>query len=159
MRFGVLEITPRPRRPFRWVLEIGIGIFLMFQKGNQYSKGKGRPPGTGYRAELLKAIGKPQFLELVEVLRTAALAGDMSAMGLLMGRLAPPLKPSAELIRFELPDGTPLDQARAVVAGVAAGQLTPADGKALLDGLAAVCKIQEVTDLIPRLEAIESGLR
>lgn len=129
-----------------------------FKPGNQYSKGRGRPRGSGYREALLKAIGKPEFLELVEVLRTAALAGDMAAMGLLMGRLAPPLKPSAELIRFELPDGDALTQARAIVAGVAGGQLTPADGRALLDGLAAVVKIQEVADLIPRLEALEGQL-
>lgn len=129
-----------------------------FTKGNQASKGKGRPHGSGYREALLKAVGKPQFLELVEVLRVAAMNGDMAAMALLMGRLAPPLKPSAELIRFDLPEGDALTQGRAIVAGVAAGQLTPSDGKALLDGLAAVVKIQEVTDLIPRLEALE-GLR
>jgi hypothetical protein len=126
-----------------------------FTKGNRASVGKGRPPGSGYRAELLAAIGKDEFRALVRHLYGLAMAGDMAAAGVLVGRLVPPLRPKDEPITFALPEGDPLEQARALVAAVAAGQVTPQDGKLLLDALAAVVKIQEVTELIPRIEALE----
>jgi hypothetical protein len=83
------------------------------------------------------------------------MGGDTAAAGLLLSRLAPSLKPRDELIAVKLPDGDVLAQARAVVAAVADGQITPGDGKALLDGLAAVVKIQEITELAKRVEALE----
>ena len=126
-----------------------------FTKGNQLSKGKGRPPGSGYRAELLAAIGKDDFRAMVAYLFSQAMAGDMQAAGVLMNRLVPPLRPKDEPVSVGLPDGGPLEQARAIVAAVAGGTLTPQDGTALLDGLAALVKIQEVTEVIPRIEALE----
>ena len=129
-----------------------------FQKGNQFSKGKGRPKGSGgYRAELLAAIGKAEFSALVSHLYRLAMAGDMQAAGVLVGRLVPPLRSKDEPVSVDLPDGTPLDQARAIVAAVAAGTLTPQEGKTLLDGLAAVVRIEEVTELTRRIEALEGG--
>lgn len=108
---------------------------MTFQKGNQASKGRGRPPGSGFSAELRKVVGKDEFRELVEAIRGRALAGDMTAAGILINRLVPTLRPRSEAIRIELPDGTPLDQARAVVA--------------------AVVRIEEITDLIRRIAALE----
>ena len=127
-----------------------------FQKGNQFSRGKGRPPGSGgYRAALLQAVGPDEFAALVSHLYGLAMAGDMQAAGVLVGRLVPPLRSKDEPVSVDLPDGTPLDQARAIVAAVAGGVLTPQEGKALLDGLAAVVKIEEVTELEKRISALE----
>ncbi len=126
-----------------------------FQKGNTHSKGKGRPPGSGYRAELLAAIGKDEFRALVRNLYAQAMAGDMAAAGVLVNRLVPPLRPRDEPVSVDLPDGTPLDQARALVAAVAAGQVTPQDGKLLLDAMAAVVRIEEHTELEKRISQLE----
>ena len=126
------------------------------QKGNQFSKGNGRPKGSGaYRLELQAAVGEDKFRALVSHLFRLAMAGDMQAAGVLVGRLVPPLRSKDEPVSVDLPDGTPLDQARAIVAAVAGGTLTPQDGKALLDGLAAVVRIEEVTELTRRIEALE----
>lgn len=128
----------------------------LFQKGNQFSRGKGRPKGSGgYRAALLQAVGREEFAALVSHLYRLAMAGDMQAAGVLVGRLVPPLRSKDEPVSVDLPDGTPLDQARAIVAAVAAGTLTPQEGKTLLDGLAAVVRIEEVTELTRRIEALE----
>ncbi|MFZ4655344.1 MAG: hypothetical protein ACOYLM_13435 [Methylococcaceae bacterium] len=113
------------------------------------------PPGSGYGTALKKLVGKAEFAKLEEVIRTRALDGDMAAAGILINRLVPAFRPRGEVIQFTLPDCSPLEQARAIVAGIAEGAMPPQDGKLLLDGLAAVLKIQEVTDLIPRIEALE----
>jgi energy-coupling factor transporter ATP-binding protein EcfA2 len=106
----------------------------------------GRPPA---------AWGLPRWRAMVAYLFSQAMAGDMQAAGVLMNRLVPPLRPKDEPVSVGLPDGGPLEQARAIVAAVAGGTLTPQDGTALLDGLAALVKIQEVTEVIPRIEALE----
>lgn len=127
-----------------------------FTHGNTASKGKGRPKGSGcYRAELNAAIGKTEFSALVRHLYGLAMGGDMTAAHVLINRLVPPLRPKDEPIRVKLPHGDVLEQARALVAAVADGQITPGDGKALLDALAAVVKIQEITELVKRVEALE----
>lgn len=127
-----------------------------FQKGNQFSRGKGRPPGSGgYRAALLQAVGRDEFAALVSHLYRLAMAGDMQAAGVLVGRLVPPLRSKDEPVSVDLPDGTPLDQARAIVAAAAGGVLTPQEGKALLDGLAQVVRIEEATEIEKRISALE----
>lgn len=128
-----------------------------FTKGNQAAKGKGRPHGS-YRGALLECIDPARFRVLVEALYRKALdEGDMTAAQVLINRLVPPLKPRSEAQPFTLPDGALLDQARAVMAAVAAGTIAIDDAKAMLSALADVAKIQEITDLIPRLEALEGG--
>jgi len=126
-----------------------------FQKGNQASRGRGRPPGSGYRAELQAAVGKTDFRALVRHLYELAMQGDMAAASVLVGRLVPSLKPRDEPIKVKLPEGDVLEQARALVAAVADGQITPGDGKALLDAMAAVVRIEEITELVKRVEALE----
>ena len=129
----------------------------LFEKGNQVSKGHGRPPGSGFTSELKKVVGKDEFRTLVRAIYDQALAGDTAAAGILVNRLVPPLRPASEPVAIPLPaDATPLDTALAVMAATAGGTLSPTDGKMLLDALAAVVKIQEIADLIPRIEALEN---
>lgn len=94
---------------------------MPFQKGNTHSVGKGRPPGSGFSAQLREVVGKEQFKGLVQSLLERAMAGDTAAAGVLINRLVPALKPVAEPIRLELPDGNLSDQAGAVVQAIAAG--------------------------------------
>ena len=56
---------------------------------------------------------------------TRALEGDVGAARLLLERTIAPLKAAEQTQALTLPDGTPTEQGRAVLASVAAGGLAP----------------------------------
>lgn len=125
-------------------------------KPGQSGNPKGRKPGTQYQKRFREVVTDDELRGLVSTVLTAAKSGDMQAAGLILGRMVPPLRPASEPVHIPLPaDATPLDTALAVMAATAGGMLSPTDGKMLLDALAAVVKIQEIADLIPRIEALE----
>lgn len=126
-----------------------------FQPGNEAAKGHGRPQGSGFSAQLREVIGKEQFRRLVQSLLDRAMAGDSAAAGVLMNRLVPALKPTAEPIRLELPVGNPGARADAVVQAIADGSVTPGDGKLVLDALTAAAALGLVADLEARITALE----
>lgn len=126
-------------------------------KPGQSGNPKGRTPGTQHQKRFREAITDAEFTDLIRSVLAAAQSGDMQAAGLIFGRLVPALKPTAEPITVPLPaDGTLLEQALSIMTATAGGHINSADGKALLDGLAAVAKIQETTDLLQRIEALEN---
>jgi len=64
----------------------------------------------------------------------------------------------AALVKSDRPAGASLsDQARAVLAAIAAGNVDPHTGRALLAAVAEVGKIIEVDELTRRIEALEKG--
>jgi hypothetical protein len=126
-----------------------------FTTGNIAAKGHGRPQGSGFSAQLREVIGKEQFRTLVKSLLDRAMAGDSAAAGVLINRLVPALKPTAEPIRLELPDGHPGDRADAVVQAIADGSVTPGDGKLVLDALTAAAALGQVAELEARIAALE----
>lgn len=125
-----------------------------FKKGNGASKGHGRPAGQGRRQTLLDAIGKDGFDKLIKTIHDAALDGDMQAAALLLNRIVPAIRPVSPEIQVPLA-GDLLQQAEAIVRAVADGTVPASEGKALLDGLGAVARIQEMTDLEKRVAALE----
>lgn len=114
----------------------------------------GRPPGTGETAKL-RAVIAERVPELLAAMMERALAGDMAAARLLLERTVAPLK-AAELPEpLSLPAGSLTDQGRAVLAAVAAGELAPGQGAALLAGLGALARVREIDELSARLDALE----
>jgi hypothetical protein len=87
----------------------------------------------------------------------AAKQGDLQAASLLLSRVAPPLKPVQEPVRVALPDGTLTEKAAAILDRAAAGELSTADAKQLLDGLGQVARIAEIDELTRRVEALEQA--
>lgn len=89
------------------------------------------------------------------VLLERALAGDIGAARLLLERTIAPLKASEEPAPLALPDGTLTEQGRAVLVAVAAGDLAPGQGAALLASLGTLAKLTEADELERRIAALE----
>ena len=92
---------------------------------------------------------------ILESLTAAALAGDVQAARLLLERTLPALKPAEQAQALHLPDGTLTAQGRAVLAAVAAGELAPGQGAALLGAIGTLARVAEVDELARRIEALE----
>jgi len=120
------------------------------QSGNP----KGRPKGTGEVAKIRAAIAE-RVPELLEKLMTQALEGDTSAARLLLERAVAPLKAAEQPQALSLPAGSLTDQGRAVLASVAAGELAPGQGAALLGAIGTLSRVAEIDELAARVAALE----
>jgi len=118
----------------------------------------GRAPGSGEVAKMRAAMAE-HVPALVAVLVERALSGDIGAARLLLERTIAPLKASEEAAPLTLPDGTLTEQGRAVLGAVAAGELAPGQGAALLASLGTLAKLTEADELSRRIEALESRSR
>ena len=123
-------------------------------KPGQSGNPRGRPPGAGEVAKLRAAIAG-KVPAILESLTAAALAGDVQAARLLLERTLPALKPAEQAQALHLPDGTLTTQGRAVLAAVAAGELAPGQGAALLGAIGTLARVAEVDELARRIEALE----
>lgn len=124
-------------------------------KPGQSGNPKGRPPGAGEVAKLRAAIAG-QVPAILESLTAAAIAGDVAASRLILERVLPPLKAAEQTQPLSLPDGTLTDQGRAVLAAVAAGELAPGQGAALLASIGTLARVVEVDELARRLDVLEA---
>ena len=134
-------MSAKQRPPGRW--KVG-------QSGNP----AGRKPGTGEVAKIRAAIAD-RVPELLAKLMAQALEGDTSAARLLLERAVAPLKAAEQPQALSLPDGTLTEQGRAVLASVAAGELAPGQGAALLGALGTLARVAEVDELAARITALE----
>lgn len=123
-------------------------------KPGQSGNPKGRPAGTGEVAKLRAAIAG-NVPAILESLTTAALAGDVQAARLLLERALPPIKAVEATQALSLPDGTLTQQGRAVLAAVAAGELAPGQGAALLGAIGTLARVAEVDELAARITQLE----
>lgn len=133
--------TAKKRPPGRW-------------KAGESGNPAGRKPGTGEVAKIRAAIAD-RVPELLEKLMAQALEGDTSAARLLLERAVAPLKAAEQPQALTLPDGTLTEQGRAVLASVAAGELAPGQGAALLGALGTLARVAEVDELAARITALE----
>ena len=133
--------TAKKRPPGRW-------------KPGESGNPKGRTPGTGEVAKLRAAIAG-RVPEILDKLMTQALEGDTSAARLLLERAIAPLKAAEQPQALTLPDGSLTDQGRAVLASVAAGELAPGQGAALLSGIGTLARVSEIDELAARVAALE----
>jgi len=127
-------------------------------KPGQSGNPAGRRPGSGDVAKLRAAMAA-HVPALVKVLLERALSGDMGAARLLLERTIAPLKASEETAPIALPDGTLTEQGRAVLGAVAAGDLAPGQGAALLASLGTLAKLTEADELERRIAALEGATR
>lgn len=123
-------------------------------KPGQSGNPKGRPAGTGEVAKLRAAIAD-RVPELLAAMMARALDGDVQAARLLLERALPPIKPVEATQALSLPDGTLTEQGRAVLASVAAGELAPGQGAALLGAIGTLARVAEIDELARRIEVLE----
>jgi hypothetical protein len=77
--------------------------------------------------------------------------------GIVLARIAPPLKAAAEKVQFEFRTDVPLSQqAEAVMAAIAAGEVDPETGKSLIAALQNVAGIKAIEDLEQRIIQLEA---
>ena len=133
------------------------------QASKRWSKGmpspnpNGRPVGVlDKRSRVTKAL-MDDAPEIARVVIKQALAGDMQAAGLILARVAPPIKHQAEKVEFELSTNLPYgSQANQVLGAVAAGKVDPETGRILIGCLQAVAQIRAVEDLEGRIITLEA---
>ena len=127
-----------------------------FQPGNKY--GRGRPRGSRNKVarvcqDILDTYAEP----LMRKFMVMALQGNPTALRTFMDRLMPTR--GQPTLRFKLPPSDSIDDlaaaSRAVVNGVARGQLTPAEGQAFSGMLEDRRRVIETRDQEPRIRALE----
>ena len=133
---------PKKKRPGRW-------------KAGESGNPAGRKPGTGEVARLRAAIAD-RVPELLAAMMTRALEGDVGAARLLLERAIAPLKGIEQAVELALPDGGTLTaQGRAVLLAVAAGELAPSQGAALLGAIGTLARVTEIDELTARITQLE----
>ena len=133
------------------------------QRGKPFQKGQsgnpdGRPRGSRNVTTLaLEALLDGQATALTQKAIDLALTGDMPALRLCLDRILPPRRDRP--VTFELP---PIKSAQdaaatvsAVLAAVAAGDLTPADAGEISKLIESYVKAFETSELAERLERLE----
>lgn len=123
-------------------------------KPGQSGNPAGRPKGTGEVSKLREAI-KAHVPAIVERLTAQALEGDVQSARLLLERTIAPLKAVEPSQALALPNGTLTEQGRAVLAAVAAGELAPGQGAALVSAIGALARVSEIDELAARVAALE----
>ena len=116
---------------------------------------KGKTPGSGELQKLRASIAA-DVPDILAGLVTAAKAGDMQAARLILERILPPIKAIEQAVALQLPEGGTLTaQGRAVLLAVAAGELAPSQGAALLGAIGTLARVTEIDELDARLTKLE----
>jgi len=128
-----------------------------FQKG-QSGNPAGKAKGTRNAATVaLESLLDGQAQALTQKAIDMALAGDMQALRLCIDRILPPRKDRP--VTFALPAITSAQDAAkvtsAILAAVAAGEITPADAGEISKLVEAYVKAFETAELADRLERLE----
>lgn len=106
---------------------------MTFKKG-QSGNPAGKAAGTLNKKTRVSLALDAAAEDVTNAVITAAKGGDMQAARLVLERVKPPLRPKDEPAELELDEHAPLsNQARSILAAVKQGQLTPDQGKQLMD--------------------------
>lgn len=122
------------------------------QSGNP----SGKKPGSG-ALQKLRATLEADTPAILQTVVTAAKAGDMQACRIVLERVLPPMKATEASQPIDLPTGSLTDQGRAVLASVAAGELAPGQGAALLGAIGTLARVSEIDELSARVAALEAN--
>jgi hypothetical protein len=127
--------------------------------GGRFAPGhSGNPGGRSGQTQAIRAKLAEGAEAVTRKILAAAKKGDMQACRLILERLVPPMKPTSEPVQFDLDDTDLPSAARSIMRAVAGGQLAPDQGKSLIDGLGAVARVIEVTELQKAIEELRQQI-
>lgn len=104
----------------------------------------------------IRAAIAEQVPAFIKQLTTVALAGDVAAARLLLERTVAPLKAVEPTVVVNMAGESLIDQGRAVLASVAAGDVTPGQGAALVTAIGTLARVMEMDELASRVAALEA---
>jgi hypothetical protein len=97
---------------------------------------------------------------LAAAIKTAALAGDSSAMSLWLTRLEPGLRSRSETVEIELDVNAPIeDQIKAVMTAIAAGEISVETGSMLINNIEKLANIRAAQGNGDKEEALIKAFR
>ena len=128
-----------------------------FKKGESGNP-KGRPKGRPDTRHLARYLGSDRIQRIIDKLAEQAEDGDTQAASFLLSKTLSGYKPETPTIdNFELNTSVSLsEQAQQITQSVAAGILTPDQGKLLIDGITAQARILETSELEQRILKLEA---
>lgn len=116
---------------------------------------KGRPKSETIALRQALALGAD---DVVKAILDAARKGDMTAAKLVLDRLCPALKSTAQPVHLALPDdASPLTIAKAVISASASGMLAPDISAQFITAIGTLCRIEEAEELRDRITALEKA--
>lgn len=130
----------------------------MTYKPGQSGNPAGRPAGSKNKRSLIAREFEKAGSEVAKIVTEKARAGDMRAIDILLSRVEPTLKAEARRVEFQFdPDASAGDQAKAVMASVADGQIDVETGRMLLDMLSSLAGLRDVETFIAELKALRAS--
>jgi len=115
---------------------------MTFQPG-QSGNPAGKKPGTKNRKTILLQELEKDGSALAAAIKTAALAGDASAMSLWLTRLEPALRSRGETVEIELNVNASIeDQIKAVMMAIASAQISVETGSMLINNIEKLANIR-----------------
>lgn len=125
-----------------------------FKKGFSGNKG-----GRSSKSAQLRTLLETGADEAVNQVIDAAQNGDLAACRLILDRVVPPSKPIYPPIPFDLDDSNLPATAKSIIRAVSEGILPADHAKILLDSLASVAKVIEITELTQRMDELEKYIK
>ena len=129
-----------------------------WRKGGPSPNPAGRPMGgaSSKRERIARALND-DGPDVVRVVINKALEGDMTAAGLVISRLLPPVKAQSELVNFAFDPSLPIArQVEAVLSAVAAGEVPPDVGQTIVAMINALGNVRAVETLEQRIIHLEA---
>lgn len=128
-----------------------------WRKGMSSPNPSGRPRGLVDKRLKVTKMLEGDADKIMRVVIDSALEGNIHAASLVLSRIAPAIKAQAEKVNFEFDaTATMTDQVRAVLQGIADGDVAPDTGKQIIEAIAALAGIKQIDELEQRLTQLEA---
>lgn len=118
----------------------------------------GNPGGRSGQTQAIRAKLAEGAEAVTKKVLAAAKKGDMQACRLILERLVPPIKATAEPVLFHLDDSDLPSAARSILRAIASGELPPDQGRHLIEALSSVAKVIEVEELQKAVEELREQI-
>lgn len=128
-----------------------------WRKGMKSPNPAGRPRGVIDKRLRVTKMLQDDADKVVRVVIDAALDGDIAAAGIVLSRIAPPIKAQSEKVEFEFDATAPMtQQVQHVLQGIADGKVPADTAKEIISAIASLAGIKQIDELESRIKRLES---